>query len=239
MTGFGGARSRPKMRHGFARHGGSEGTQGWRPSGRAQADRASGRRARARPARDRHGSARRARESQGALAARGAFVRPERARGARTMRHGRSRSGARLARPPMADARARRGPAHVRRPGRSRQQTSRRASSDPPAALARPGDRSGRRARQSGPSRGSGHADRAGASSSRSRSRCAAATPHLLGRRLPAPGPRRIVRASTSSAPKSSEPSSRSRFRRHGSSRGARNDRSCWRKSRRCSLRST
>lgn len=220
MTGFGGARSRRKMRHGFARRGGSEGTQGRRPLGRAQADRTS-RRARARPARDRHGSARRACESEGALAARGAFVRPERARGARTMRHGRSRGGARLARPPMADARARRGPAHVRCPGRSRQRTLRRAPSDPPAALARPGDRSGRRARQAGPSRG------------------AAATPHPLGRRLPAPGPRRIVRASTRSTPKSSEPSVRPRFRWHGSSREARNGRSCWRKSRRCSLRST
>ena len=38
--------------------------------------------------------------------------------------------------------------------------------------------------------------------SSRSRSRCAAATPHLLGRRWPAPVPRRIARASARSAPK-------------------------------------
>jgi integrase len=75
-----------RLRHGFARHGGSESTQGMRPLGRAQVDCASARRACARPARDRHGSARRACESQGALAARGAFVRPERARGARTMR---------------------------------------------------------------------------------------------------------------------------------------------------------
>ena len=52
------------MRHGFARHGGSESTQGRRPLGRAQVDRASARRACARPARDRHGSAWRACESQ-------------------------------------------------------------------------------------------------------------------------------------------------------------------------------
>ena len=159
MTGFGGARSRRRMRYGFARHGGSKGTPGRRPPGGAEADRATGRCARPRPARDRHGSARRARESPGAPAARGALVRPERARGARAMCHGRSRGGARGARPSVADARARRGSAHVRRPERPRQRTTRRAPSDPPAAPARPGDRSGRHARQAGPSRGPGHAD--------------------------------------------------------------------------------